>query len=104
VATLPAVLWLVEHGKGDLDAPLRRHLHEFGAPAYKEITGRRVLPRGAGSPDLPSPAAIPRGFPETARLLAKAGLTYAPGTTFHYSDTGFILLREMVRRVSGETL
>jgi uncharacterized protein YbbC (DUF1343 family) len=104
VATLPAVLWLVEHGKVDLDAPLGRYVHEFGGPAYKEITVRRVLIHSAGFPDLPSPTAIPRGFPETARLLAKAGLVYAPGTTFHYSDTGFILLGEMVRRVSGETL
>jgi uncharacterized protein YbbC (DUF1343 family)/CubicO group peptidase (beta-lactamase class C family) len=104
VATLPAVLWLVEHGKVELDAPLGRYLHEFGGPAYKEITVRRVLTHSAGFPDLPSPTAIPRGFPEAARLLAKAGLSYTPGTTFHYSDTGFILLGEMVRRVSGEPL
>src|SRR4030095_3169714 len=76
----------------------------FGAPAYKEITVRRVLTHSAGFPDLPSPAAIPRGFPQTARLPAQAGPTHAPGTTFHYSDTGFIILGEMVRRVSGETL
>ena len=38
VATLPAVLWLVERGKVDLDAPLGRYLHEFGAPAFREVT------------------------------------------------------------------
>jgi CubicO group peptidase (beta-lactamase class C family) len=104
VATLPAVLWLVEQGKVDLDAPLGRYLHEFGAPAFREITVRRVLTHSAGFPDLPSPTAIPRGFPEAAQLLARAGLAYTPGTTFHYSDTGFILLGELVRRVSGERL
>jgi uncharacterized protein YbbC (DUF1343 family)/CubicO group peptidase (beta-lactamase class C family) len=104
VATLPAVLWLVEQRKVELDAPLGRYLHEFGAPSYREITVRRVLTHSAGFPDLPSPTAIPRGFPEAARLLARAGLTYTPGSTFHYSDTGFILLGELVRRVSGEPL
>jgi uncharacterized protein YbbC (DUF1343 family)/CubicO group peptidase (beta-lactamase class C family) len=104
VATLPAVLWLAEQGKVDLDAPLGRYVHEFGAPAFRDVTVRRVLTHSAGFPDLPSPAAIPKGFPEAAQLLARAGLVYAPGGTFHYSDTGFILLGEMVRRVSGEPL
>ena len=104
VATLPAVLWLVEQGKVDLEAPLGRYLHEFGAPTFREVTVRRVLTHSAGFPDLPSPTAIPKGFPEAARLLARAGLVYSPGGTFHYSDTGFILLGELVRRVSGEPL
>jgi uncharacterized protein YbbC (DUF1343 family)/CubicO group peptidase (beta-lactamase class C family) len=104
LATLPAVLSLVEDGKVSLDAPLGRYLHEFGGPGFREVTVRRVLIHSAGFPDLPSPAAIPRGFPEAARLLARADLRYSPGSTFHYSDTGFILLGEMVRRVSGEPL
>ena len=104
LATLPAVLALVEDGKVSLDAPLGRYLHEFGGPAFREVTVRRVLIHSAGFPDLPSPAAIPRGFPEAARLLARADLRYNPGSTFHYSDTGFILLGELVRRVSGEPL
>ena len=104
LATLPAVLALVDDGKVSLDAPLGRYLHEFGGPAFREVTVRRVLTHSAGFPDLPSPAAIPRGFPEAARLLARADLRYSPGSTFHYSDTGFILLGELVRRVSGEPL
>jgi uncharacterized protein YbbC (DUF1343 family) len=55
-------------------------------------------------PDLPSREAMARGFPEAARLQAKAGLALPPGGTFLYSDTGFILLGELVRRVSGERL
>ena len=104
LATLPAVLALVDDGKVSLDAPLGRYLHEFGGPAFREVTVRRVLIHSAGFPDLPSPTAIPRGFPEAARLLARADLRYNPGSTFHYSDTGFILLGELVRRVSGEPL
>jgi uncharacterized protein YbbC (DUF1343 family)/CubicO group peptidase (beta-lactamase class C family) len=55
-------------------------------------------------PDLPSRDAMARGFPEAARLQAKVGLAVPPGSTLLYSDTGFILLGELVRRVSGEAL
>ena len=35
---------------------------------------------------------------------ARAGLAVPPGSTFLYSDTGYILLGELVRRVSGMPL
>src|SRR5258705_1959763 len=54
--------------------------------------------------DLPSREAMTKGFPEAARIQARAGLAVPPGSTFFYSDTGFILLGELVRRVRGEPL
>ena len=104
VATTPAVLALWEQGKIDLDAPLGRYLHEFAGPAFRSVTIRRILTHSAGFPDLPSPRAIPNGMPQAVPLLAREPLAYNPGTAFHYSDTGFILLGEVVRRVSGERL
>src|SRR5207245_11001483 len=52
-------------------------------------------------PRRPSVLVAPR-FPEAAWALARVPLEYPPGTGFQYSDTGFILLGEVVRRVSGE--
>lgn len=104
VATTPAVLLLWEQGAVKLDAPLGRYLKEFDAAAWQEVTVRRLLMHSAGLSDAPSREALARGFPEAAHLLARAGLATAPGTTFLYSDTGFILLGELVRRVSGERL
>ncbi len=104
VATTPAVLALWEQGRLDLDAPLGRYLREFAGPVFRGVTIRRILTHSAGFPDLPAPRAIPRGLPQAAPLLAREHLAYTPGTTFHYSDTGFILLGEVVRRVSGERL
>jgi len=104
VATTPAVLMLWEQGRVDLDAPLGRYLREFDSPAFQGVTVRRVLMHSAGLPDLPSHEAMARRFPVAARLQARAGLATTPGTTFLYSDTGFILLAEMVRRVSGQPL
>jgi uncharacterized protein YbbC (DUF1343 family)/CubicO group peptidase (beta-lactamase class C family) len=104
VATAPAVLWLVERGRVELDAPIGRYLDELRTPALQDVTIRRLLLHDSGLPDVPPRDAVGRGFPEAGRLIAAAGLTIPSGSGFIYSDTGFILLGELVRRVSGEPL
>lgn len=104
IATTPSVLRLWEMGKLDLDAPLGRYLKEFDTAAFQGVTVRRLLTHSAGMNDLPSREAMAKGFPEAARIQGRAGLAVAPGSTFLYSDTGFILLGELVRRVSGVPL
>src|SRR5262245_11717484 len=104
VATLPSVLLLYDQGRVDLDAPLGRYLTEFAGPAFRDVTIRRILTHSSGLADMPRREAMARGFPDAGALQAKAGLVSAPGSTFVYSDTGFILLGEMVRRVTGEPL
>ncbi|MBI4610193.1 MAG: DUF1343 domain-containing protein [Candidatus Rokubacteria bacterium] len=104
MATAPAVLLLVEQEKVSLDAPLARYLTEFKGRKYRELTIRRILTHTAGLGDLPPAEALRERFPKTARALAEGALQYPPGGGFRYSDTGFILLGELVRRVSGEPL
>jgi len=104
LGTTLAVMVLVERNKIRLDAPLGRYLHEFRSRAFNEVTIERMLAHRAGFPALPPDAALRPGFPRAARALAGVGLEYPPGTGFQYSDMGFILLGEVVRRVSGEPL
>ncbi len=104
VATTPAVLLLWEQGRLSLDAPLGTYLGEFRGGAYRNVTIRQVLTHTAGFPDLPSTDAMREGFPKAAALLAQGNLQFSPGASFRYSDTGFIVLGELVRRVSGEPL
>jgi uncharacterized protein YbbC (DUF1343 family)/CubicO group peptidase (beta-lactamase class C family) len=104
IATAPAVLRLWEMGKIDLNAPLGRYLKEFDTAAFQDVTVMRLLTHSAGMNDLPSREAMAKGFPEAGRIQARAGLAVPPGTTFLYSDTGYILLGELVRRVTGEPL
>ena len=104
LATMPAVLLLWEQGRVDLDAPLGRYLKEFNdarLPGRDRAPGPHAFRRPPGHP---SREAMARGFPGAAQAVARGGLAAAPGTTFLYSDTGFILLAELVRRVSGEPL
>jgi uncharacterized protein YbbC (DUF1343 family)/CubicO group peptidase (beta-lactamase class C family) len=104
IATAPSVLRLWEMGKIDLNAPLGRYLKEFDTAAFQDVTVMRLLTHSAGMNDLPSREAMAKGFPEAGRIQARAGLAVPPGLTFLYSDTGYILLGELVRRVSGMPL
>jgi uncharacterized protein YbbC (DUF1343 family)/CubicO group peptidase (beta-lactamase class C family) len=103
-ATTLAVMALVEKGAVKLDAPLGRYLKEFASPPHREVTIRRILTHSAGLPAIPADNTLVQGFPRAARALASRPLDYPPGTSFEYSDTGFILLGEVVRRVSGQAL
>ncbi|HMH49759.1 MAG TPA: exo-beta-N-acetylmuramidase NamZ domain-containing protein [Candidatus Acidoferrum sp.] len=102
--TTLAVMSLVERGKIILDAPLSRYLPEFRAASFSRVTIRRILTHTAGFPPIPGNGALASGFPKAAKLLAAKAPDYAPGTVFQYSDTGFILLAEVVRRVSDEPI
>ena len=99
-----AVMSLVEKGSIKLDAPLGRYLKEFRDKQYDEITIRRLLTHSAGLAAYPPNSVVSSGFPSAASAIAKMPLDYPPGSAFQYSDTGFILLAEAVRRVSGTPL
>ena len=104
LGTTLAAMSLVERGKIKLDEPLSRYLREFRAAAFSQVTIRRVLTHTAGFPATPANGVLAGGFPKAARLLASKALDYTPGGGFQYSDTGFILLAEVIRRVSGQSV
>jgi uncharacterized protein YbbC (DUF1343 family)/CubicO group peptidase (beta-lactamase class C family) len=102
--TTLAVMSLVERGRLELDAPLGRYLKEFRGAAFGRVTIRRMLTHTAGFPAIPANGSLEGGFPKAAKLLAGKALDSLPGSAFQYSDTGFILLAEVVRRVSGQPI
>jgi len=104
LGTAVAVMALVERGAVKLDASIGRYLKEFRGKPFDAVTVRRVLTHSAGLPAIPKDTLVARGFPAAAAGLARAKLDYPPGAGFQYSDTGFILLGELVRRVSGQPL
>ena len=102
--TTLAVMSLVERGTIKLDAPLGKYLREFRDKQFDEITIRHLLTHSAGLTAYPPNAAVAAGFPRAASAIAKIPLDYPPGSAFQYSDTGFILLAEVVRRETGTSL
>ena len=106
VATAPSVMILVEEGKIRLSDPVVRYIPEFGAGGgdRERVTVEQLLTHRAGFPP-DDPLDIYTGTPEEifARKYARP-LARPPGAEFVYSDVGYEVLGELVRRVSGEGL
>jgi CubicO group peptidase (beta-lactamase class C family) len=104
VSTAPSVLILAEQGKLDLDAPLVRYFPECAGGGKDAITIRHLMTHSSGLPSgLPGKPAW-RGDEAAHALACAQTVTHAPGTFFRYSDINYILLGQLVRRVSGVPL
>ena len=104
VATTPAVMLLVERGRMRLDEPVRTYLPEFNGEDRERITVRHLLTHTSGlRPGIPSKPDW-SGYQKGIELACAEKPTTPPGTAFRYSDVNFILLGELVGRVSGQRL
>jgi CubicO group peptidase (beta-lactamase class C family) len=95
---------LAEQGKIDLDARLAQYFPECAGQGKASITIRHLLTHSSGLPSgLP---AIPawHGAASAHALACAQAVDHAPGTFFRYSDINFILLGQLVERVSGMPL
>jgi uncharacterized protein YbbC (DUF1343 family)/CubicO group peptidase (beta-lactamase class C family) len=103
VATTPAVMRLFEQGQIRLNDPVTRYLPEFQG-GHSEITIRNLMTHFSGlRPDLdlkPAWSGYENGV-QRALIDKPAG---PPGVRFVYSDINFILLAEIVHRLSGQML
>lgn len=103
VATTPALMLLVEQGKVVLDSPVVRYLVEFNSPGTSVITVRHLLTHTSGlRATLPLREA--RDSAAALRMVLTTVPVTPPGTRMVYSDLNAILLGEIVRHVSGQTL
>jgi D-alanyl-D-alanine carboxypeptidase len=120
--TAASVLRLYEEGKIKLDDPINRHLpKEYTEILEKDgyptnvITVRQLLTHTSGIHDYgqdPQYAVAVLNDPkhrwtrmEQVQFAMKRGKAhFEPGKGYHYSDTGYILLGEMIERLSGLSL
>ncbi|HEX6211460.1 MAG TPA: serine hydrolase domain-containing protein, partial [Methylomirabilota bacterium] len=102
--TTLAVMSLVERGAVKLDAPVGRYLPEFRKREFTPVTIQRLLTHSAGLPAIPPSGSVKGAGVATTKALARLSFDYPPGSGTQYSDIGFILLGEVVRRVSGQPL
>ena len=102
VATATSVMLLVERGELRLGDRVSQRIPEFAQAGKEDITVRDLLLHQSGLiPD--NPLSDYEDGPEKAweRIWALPIKT-EPGTRFVYSDVGFLVLGELVRRVSGQ--
>jgi CubicO group peptidase (beta-lactamase class C family) len=101
--TATAVMMLVEAGKVALDDPLTKYFPE--APAsWQQVTVRELLSHTAGFTDYPDNFDYRKDYTEADLLKIVEGipLAYPPGTSWSYSNLGFLTLGVLIHRVSGQ--
>lgn len=108
VYTTTLIMQLIEEGRIELDAPVRRYVPELrlaDAEVTATVTVRHLLTHTSGItgdyfPDMG------RGDDAVQRLVATLGeveLLHHPGALFSYCNSGFILAGRLVEVVTGET-
>ena len=104
VATTPAIMLLVERGQISLDEAVKTYIPEFQGEGTGGITVRHLMTHTSGLR-----SGIPAkpdwsGYEAGIALACAEKATNAPGTELRYSDINFILLGEIVQRVSKRRL
>lgn len=106
--TAAAILLLAERGKLSLDDHVRRWIPELPA-THEAITIRQLLSHAGGLIDyedlMPATQMAQLNDADVLRLLANEPRSYfPPGTSYRYSNGGYVLLGLIVERASGQDL
>jgi uncharacterized protein YbbC (DUF1343 family)/CubicO group peptidase (beta-lactamase class C family) len=104
VATTPSVMRLIQYGQIRLDEPVAHYIPDFGMNGKDAVTVRQLLTHYSGlRPDIDlNPPWV--GRDAGLRLAHEEKLQAPQGSIFIYSDTNFIVLGELVQRLSGMAL
>jgi CubicO group peptidase (beta-lactamase class C family) len=104
IGTTSAMLQLVGSGRVALDTPVVRYLPEWRAPGAERVTVRHLLTHAAGLPAWRALYKEAGDRSEAVRQVFATSPDTLPGMRMVYSDLGFILLGQLVERVSTESL
>src|SRR5689334_12175116 len=104
VATTPSVMRLIQYGQVRLDEPVAHYIPDFGMNGKDAVTVRQLLTHYSGlQPDIDLNPPW-QGRDSAFRLAHEEKLQAPQGSIFIYSDTNFIVLGELVQRLSGMPL
>jgi CubicO group peptidase (beta-lactamase class C family) len=101
--TATAVMLLVEERKIGLNEPLAKYF-DSGPSWWKEVTIRELLSHTAGFTDYPKDFDLRKDYTEDELLKMVEGIppAYPPGTSWAYSNLGYVTLGILIHRVSGQ--
>lgn len=106
--TAIAIMQLFEQGKLDLDQAIQQYLPEFPEKKEGAITIRQLLLHSSGIDDYKSSKEIENkknyaSLNEAIDIFKDRDLLAAPGTAFHYTTYGYVVLGRIIEKVSGMT-
>lgn len=100
--TAAALLRYVDRGRLDLSAPVGRYLNDLGAEWKDRVTLHHLLSHSSG---LPREAGLDEGdertLSEQLETVGGLALEFEPGSRYGYSNAGYIVLGNVLERVSG---
>ena len=99
VATTPAIIRLAQEGRLSLVEPIRKWFPELAGNGKDELLVMHLLTHTSGLDDFPLRSAAP--LASAIEGVAAQKLKGEIGSRFHYADINFILLAELVRRITG---
>ena len=102
VATAPAIMKLLEQGKLNLLDPLTRWFPEFEGTDREEITILNMLTHTSGIDDVDIAENDPMRSLIEKIIMQNSGAL--PGNRFRYADANYILLGELVKRITQSAL
>jgi serine-type D-Ala-D-Ala carboxypeptidase len=103
VATL--IMGQVGRGRVMLSRPVADYIRQFGTRGKEAVTVRHPLAHASGLPDqLASPMATQMRIADLVREICDQPLVFRPGTRGSYCTWGFVLLAEILPRVTGRPL
>ena len=104
VATTTSIMKLIEAGRISLEDPVAKYIPNFERHGKSEITVRHLLTHMSGLRPGFNPARQWQGYQAAIEQIGDDVPVTAPGERIVYSDLNFVLLGEIVRRVSGMPL
>ena len=104
VATTTAIMQLFDEGRLDLEDPASRYWPGFSVNGKEEITVRELLTHYSGLRPALNLHNGWSGYEAALEQIIAEKPVAPPGSRFIYSDINFIVLGEIVRKVSGMPL
>src|ERR1035438_3304452 len=101
--TATAVMMLVEEGKMGLDDPLTKYFPD-GPATWKQVTIRELLSHTAGFTDYPKDFDMRKDYTEDEliKIVEKIPLGFPPGTSWSYSNLGYLTLGIVIHKATGQ--
>lgn len=103
IATTTSIMILEESSRLSLQDKVNKFFPEFSGGEKSNITIEQVLRHEAGFPPGQSPQSS-ENFDTYFQRFLRAPLNYSPGSKFMYSDLSFILLAQVVQKITSQTI
>ena len=104
IATATSVMRLVEAGRIQLSDPVAKHIPEFASQGKDKITILHLLTHQGGLIPDNAIGEYQQGPVQAMRNVMATQPIADPEKRFVYTDVGFIVLAELVRRLTGQNI